>query len=198
MTEHDKTTARRDAVAQTIARIRGHLDTALDIGALEAAKAELLRLCERGELFDFGAFPLPEDGANEITYFIHCEPDGRYALYVNSGMPTQTYRPHNHGGAWAIIAGVTGEEDHDLYVETGDPATPLRKSATLPVAPGKAVSLLPDGIHAIRAKGGEPLLHLHLYAYPFEAQGERTEWDPDTHSPVTFKMKDLGVMVDAR
>jgi predicted metal-dependent enzyme (double-stranded beta helix superfamily) len=198
MSDDPNTAARRAAVAETIARIRGHLDAHVDVEALEAAKAELLALCERRDLFDFDAFPLPQDGSNEITYLIHCEPDGRYALYVNSGMPAQTYRPHNHGGAWAIIAGVEGEEDHDLYTETGDPAAPLRKSATLPVAPGKAVSMLPDGIHAIRASGGDPLLHLHLYAYPFESQGDRTEWDPDTHAPVTFKLEDVGILIDAR
>lgn len=193
-----RTETRRRAVAECIARIRAHLDPGVDVAALEAAKTDLLDLCAREDLFDFEAFPLPKDGVDEITYLIHCEPDQRYALYVNAGMPAQTYRPHNHGGAWAIIGGVTGEEDHDLYMETGDPAAPLRKSATLPVAPGKAVSMLPDGIHAIRASGDAPLLHLHLYAYPFEAQGARTEWDPETHAPVTFTLENLGVLVDAR
>ena len=55
----------------------------------------------------------------ECSYLLHEAPDGGYALYVNSGAPHQYYAPHDHGTAWAIIAGVRGRERHQLYLRRG-------------------------------------------------------------------------------
>lgn len=195
----DQKKPERDAaIAETIGKIRTLLDDGVDVPKIDAAKAELIALCARDDLFTFDAYPLPAPDSHERTYLIHCDADDRYALYVNAGTPGQTYRPHNHGVSWAIVAGVRGEETHHLYEETGDPTAPIDRKASLTVAPGKAVSLLPGGIHAIAAEGEEPLLHLHLYGTRLEEQGTRTEYDEATGETFSFKLEALGDIIDMR
>lgn len=194
----DRKRERETAIAETIDEIRLLTGGMIDVGRLEQAKTVLLSLCARTDLFNFDAFPLPDPGLHERTYMVHCDDDGGYALYVNAGTPGQSYRPHNHGGAWAIVGGVHGEETHRMFEETGDPNSPISHKATLTVAPGKAVSLLPEGIHAIAAEGRDPLLHLHLYATRFENQGARTEYDEVTGETFSFKLEALGEIIDAR
>lgn len=83
------------------------MDSEVAVASLETAKAALLQLCIRTDLFNFEEFPLPEEGV-ERTCLIHEDAEGRYALYVNCGLPGQASHPHNHGGSWAIVAGVIG------------------------------------------------------------------------------------------
>jgi len=195
---------RQRAIKETIDDIRRVLADGVSVETLEIAKSRLMQLCARSELFPRSDFPLPEGDATERTFLVHEDDDGRFALYVNSGTKGQTYRPHDHGGAWAIVAAISGEERHRLYVRQadrdGDPERMARLDlrAELDVRPGRAVSLLEDGIHSIHALGEEPLLHLHLYGKRFADQGTRTEYDAETGEMHSFKLEDTFFIEDAR
>lgn len=196
------------AAVDDIARI---METGIRVDTLERAKSTLLGLCAQHHLFPRDEFPLPVDGQCERTFLIHQRDSGAYAMYVNVGMPGQAYRPHDHGGTWAIVAAVHGVERHRLYIRNHSVAadrdghtscaptdSPLRLATQIDVRPGVAVSLLPEGIHDIQALGDEPLLHLHLYGLGFEHQAMRTEFDLDRGSVHRFKLTDLGYIEDAR
>ncbi len=177
------------------------METEVSVVSLEAAKAVFLELCTHTDLFNFEEFPLPDEGV-ERTSLIHEDDDGRYALYVNCGLPGQATRPHNHGGSWAMVAGVIGEEHHRLYERTDDGSIPghaeLKLKGELEVRPGTAVSMLPDGIHSIHALSDQPLLHLHLYGWGFPKQGEREEFDLGSGQVHRFRLEDMGFLEDAR
>lgn len=194
----DISAERKKAVASAISDIRELLSTGVSIDSIEAAKACLLSLAERRELFGRDAFPLPEPGETDRNFLLHEDVDGGYALYVNSGMPGQATRPHDHGGAWAIVVAVDGEETHRLYVPEGDDGQRVRQVGEITVQPGTGVSLLPDGIHSIHANSDEPLLHLHLYGMAFSHQEERVEYDMEAGTAFRFKLADFGVIEDAR
>ena len=199
-TEHRK--AQRDAcISEAMKNIRSVMDGGHSLDDLARAKAHLIALASKTELFSFEDFPLPEDDAMECSYVIHECDDGSYALYVNSGAPHQYYAPHDHGSAWAIIAGVRGRERHQLYLrrEEDDPAGgPLVKKGEVIVAPGEAVTMQPDGIHEVNAMDGKPLLHLHLYARNFVQQGERWKYDLEKGTAERFELDELGSITDAR
>ena len=82
------------------------MEARVSVQNLEQGKARLIALAARDDLFTFSEFPLPEDDSMECSYLIHEYEDGCYSLYVNSGAAHQHYAPHDHGDAWAIIAGV--------------------------------------------------------------------------------------------
>lgn len=192
---------RRQAIAEAMDEIRAAMASGPTLDNLERAKASLIALAGRGDLFTFEAFPLPTDDAMECSYLISEDEDGGYALYVNSGAPHQYYAPHDHGDAWAIIAGVRGRERHKLYLVRADddPGTgPLVDKGEVIVAPGGAVTMQPDGIHEVNVMDGEPLLHLHLYAKNFVLQGERWKYDLDAGTAEPFYLDELGSITDAR
>ena len=192
---------RAETVKKSISRIEEILRDGIDVPALEAAKRVLIELCANADLFPREDFPIPEDGLTERTFLIHENVDGGYALYVNSGTPGQTSPVHNHGGTWAIIAAIEGEETHRLYVEEGTNTktklAEIRQLAELVVKPGVAVSMLPEGIHSIHA-GDRPLLHLHLYGKNFASQSERREYDLESGLVRRFVLEDIGFIEDAR
>ena len=140
-----------------------------------------MELAARQDLFPRTDFPIPEGDQIERTIKIYQEPDGGYALYVNSARNGQTYGPHDHGGAWAIVVAVEGRERHRMYRLTDEGARdgigPIELAAELVVEPGNGVTLLEDGIHSIEALGEEPLLHLHCYGFGFDKQLSRKEFD---------------------
>lgn len=197
MNQIDRAAARKSAIETTLSDIRPILDGTMNVDAMDAAKARLIDLCARDDLFTFEDFPIPE-GETERTYLIHQDDDGRYALYVNAGRPGQSYRPHDHCGNWAIVAAVQGEETHRLFEKDETQSPPIDHKTTLTVRPGHAVSMLPDGIHAISAEGTEPLLHLHLYGLSFEFQRGRSEYDEETGDVAFFEIPDIGEIIDAR
>ena len=100
------------------------------------------------------------------------------------------------------MAAVEGEETHRLFVaDKGDVASGglgIRQAAELVVRPGFAVSLMPDGIHAIHAETDRPLLHLHLYGRGFPSQSERVEYDLERGEVHRFVLDDIGFIEDAR
>ena len=193
---------RDEAVASVMTRIKGILGEGVSVPGLEAAKTALLELSARRELFPRRDFPLPEGESDTRTFLIHQETDGGYALYVNSGLPGQRSHPHDHGGSWAIVAAVEGEEVHRLFVpdEDGGAAGSLgiRQVAELVVRPGHAVSLMPEGIHAIHMESDQPILHLHLYGRGFPFQTARRVYDFEQGEVRSFVLEDVGFIEDAR
>ncbi|MEQ8651376.1 MAG: cysteine dioxygenase family protein [Kiloniellales bacterium] len=189
---------RDEAIGQMVSAAKTALLQGPTVEALEQAKTALMALCARKDLFPLGDFPLPPEGEIDSNYLIYEEADGGYALYVNSSRPGQTSRPHDHGGTWAIVAAIEGEELHRLYrPPVSDTAMP-EEVATLTVRPGTAVSLTPAGIHAIHAVSDKPLLHLHLYGKGFAWQGERREYDLETDTVHRFRLEDLSWVIDAK
>lgn len=188
---------RRQAVTETAERILSVIGDKPTVAKMEAAKPYLMALAERRDLFPAEDFPAPDGGATDRTYLIFDTKDGA-ALYAITAIPGMTYRPHDHGGSWAMIAAVQGQEKHYLY--QADPSVPGRPilKHTLTCEPGTAVSLLPDGIHAIEGVGTEPLLHLHFYGTRFEDQGDRTEYDLENSTTDVFRMEAFGFIEDKR
>ena len=192
---------RTEAIEYSISRIREILSNGINVSELEAAKRELMTLCTKEHLFPRAEFPVPTGDLTERTFLVHEDDNGEYALYVNSGGPGQYSGPHNHGGSWAIVAAIEGEETHRLYVDEGsDPESgvaKIRQAAEITVKPGTAVSIMPEGIHSIDA-GDKPLLHLHLYGKGFSSQMERMEFDLEAGSVRRFMLDDVGFVEDAR
>lgn len=188
-------------VADAIGEIRAIMEGGASIENLNRGKAHLIALAAREDLFTFEDFPLPEDDAMECSYLIHEYDDGTCALYVNAGAPHQYYAPHDHGDAWAIIAGVRGRERHRLYVRRAEDEVgegPLVAKGEFVVEPGEAVTMQPDGIHEVDVLDGRPLLHLHLYAKNFTLQGERWKYDLEKGEALAFHLDELGSITDVR
>ena len=166
----DRQQERSREVSAAIAGIRTAMDAGPSIENLEKGKAQLIALAARRDLFTFEDFPLPEDDAMECSYLIHEDEDGGYSLYVNSGAPHQYYAPHDHGKAWAIIAGVRGRERHQLYLRRSDDEPgdgPLVWKNEIICAPGggrdHAARRHPRGQrHGRRAPAASPSLCLQL------------------------------------
>ena len=194
-TTYDRKILRNQAVNATIQQIKTHMMDGVSIPALEASKQAMLQLAAECALFSWEDFPPPEDGDRpDQTYLLHQDEDGGYAMYVNSSKPGQEYGPHDHAGAWAIMAGVHGPELHRLYTyENGV----LRNKGEVMVNSGTAVAVGPEGIHSIHSQS-EPLLHLNLYAFGFEYQGERRMFDPDTGELYAFDIENFGFIEDMR
>ena len=110
----------RQVVDAAINDIRDIMESGPTIENLNRAKAILIELASHTNLFTHELFPLPDDDSMENSYLIHEFDDGSYSLYVNAGAPHQYYAPHDHGDAWAIIAGVRGRERHQLYLRRPD------------------------------------------------------------------------------
>jgi len=187
---------RHSAVESMVAKVKMQLDDGVNVQSLNLAKDELLKLCSQRHLFPRPDFPVPDKNQIECFYLVYEDGNGEYALYINSALPCQTYRPHNHGGSWAIIAAVEGEEKHGLYRALNDDSVELLNEIV--VKPGSAVSMLGDGIHSISAQGNAPLLHLHFYGKSFPKQGKRIEYDLDKGIAERFFLDDLDYIVDLR
>jgi len=193
---------RKSEIADSIERIKDALWDGINLESLNKAKAIMLQLASRKDLFRWTDFPVPNDEEIYRTFLVHQEEGGAYSLYVNSSLPGQLSPPHDHGGSWAIVAAVEGEELHRVYKqtnsETSSNKSPITLAGEILVRPGNAISLLPDGIHSIHAESDAPLLHLHLYGMGFEYQGERSEYDLEAGEVKRFKLEDIGVVEDAR
>ncbi len=189
-------TRREAAIQASIRNARDFLSEGTTIDSLNLVKGELMALCAQSHLFPRSDFPVPDGDRVERCFLVHEGDHGDFALYVNSALPGQAYRPHNHGGSWAVIAAVEGEETHGLYQEVTPDTVKLVNQIT--VKPGTAVSMLEEGIHSIHAEGDQPLLHLHLYGKSFARQGERTEYDLELGIAEHLVMGELDYIEDAR
>ena len=194
MTVHEE---RRRLVREAGDRITAIIADAPSVERLEEAKSHLRALCERRELFPADAFPLPEGEATDRTFLIY-DNDAGAALYAITGIPGMKYRPHDHGGSWAIIAAVAGQELHSFYEADPDDPGKLVDKGDVVCEPGTAVSMMPDGIHSIEGIGNSPLLHLHFYGTRFEDQAERTEYDVEAGTTDSFRIEAFGFIEDCR
>lgn len=193
-------TARKEVIDKAITEIKESISDGVTIESLNAAKSILMALAERKDLFPRCDFPVPGKEQIYRTFLVHEENDGSFALYVNSSLPGQTSRPHDHGGSWAIIAAVEGEEIHRVYTTDDSSSAPcnIRQVGEIVVKPGTAISLMPEGIHAIDAESEEPLLHLHLYGMSFQHHTNRKEYDLVANEVKNFVLDDIGLIEDAR
>ncbi len=193
---------RRKEIEYSISKIKNVMRDGINIENLNQAKTILLHLASKSDLFQWADFPLPSNGETYRTFLVYQEDAGGNSLYVNSSLPGQQSSPHDHGGAWVIVASVEGEELHRVYkpnFNDGESDMPrISLSGEILVKPGTAISLLPDGIHSIHAESNEPLLHLHLYSKGFEFQGEKNQYNLDTGGVKRFKLEDVGIIEDAR
>ncbi|MEM9500057.1 MAG: hypothetical protein AAGA28_19220 [Pseudomonadota bacterium] len=191
---------RRTAVTETAEEILSIIGDTPSVERLERAKFVLVALCARTELFPVQDFPIPDGEVTDRTFLIYDNADGA-ALYMVTSVPSQTYRPHDHGGSWAIVAMIQGETKHGMFItETGeDEGSPkLVHKTDLICSPGNAVSLMPDGIHNTESIGAGPLLHLHFYGTRFEDQSARTEYELETGHTMQFRVEDFGFIEDRR
>jgi len=184
------------AVEAMVTEVKTQLSEGVNVHSLNLAKIELLKLCSQRHLFPRSDFPVPDEKQIERFYLVYEDKNSEYALYINSALPCQTYRPHNHGGSWAIIGAVEGEEKHSLYRSAEDDSVEFINEIV--VKPGTAVSMLGDGIHSISAQGNAPLLHLHFYQKSFPKQGKRIEYNLDTGIAEHFFLEDLDYIIDYR
>ena len=194
--------ARTAAIAECLEKIRSAMAGGASDEALANARAHLMDLAGRTELFPRTDFPLPEEGKNERTFLIQEDEDGSYALYVNSGLKGQTTRPHDHGASWAIVVAVEGDERHRVYRRVDDGAVEGKGEVEvideIDVSPGNGICLPESGIHSIHALGEAPLLHLHLYGKSFANQSTRTEYDLENGTTHAYKLRRLDFIEDAR
>ena len=193
---------RQIAVTEAIQHIKSILSKELSVASLQQAKKIMLDLASRKTLFPRSDFPIPTKQQIDRTFLIHEEDNGEYALYVNSSLPGQQSRPHDHGNSWAIVAAVEGEEVHRVYNieinKTDVETAKIKQASEMVVKPGHAISLMPNGVHSIHAVSDNPLLHLHLYGKGFAYQNQRKEFDLDTGKVQHFVLEDIGFIEDAR
>jgi len=172
---------RSAAIRNAMSGLKTALASEVIVATIDEAKACLLGLAKQASLFPRSEFPLPTEGQNGRTFCIYTEPDGQFSLYVITATRGMTYRPHNHGNSWAIVAAVEGQERHYLYQRTDDQSVPgkgqVEVVSELIVEPGNGISILEGGIHSIETANEEPLLHLHCYGWDFDHQTARIEFD---------------------
>jgi predicted metal-dependent enzyme (double-stranded beta helix superfamily) len=182
--------AREEAVRETVAAIRG-IEAAQGVTrpALEAIKAEMMRLAGREALFPSGAFPPPPAGEKSARrYLLHQDADGRFALYLIALNPGNETRPHDHT-TWAVVTAVEGQELNRVYRRTDDHSRPghahIELDREVMVEPGTGIALMPEDIHSIHTHGSVPTRHLHMYGLALEKLDQRQAYDPqsDTMRP---------------
>ena len=185
---------RKEAIETAVKSIEAVLDP--DLKHLVEAERLLGELSQRADLFPVADFALPAGDETDRTYLVHEHENGTYALYVCTSVTGIEYRPHDHGGSWAVIAAITGAEQHRFYsAASGD--APVKTGEKV-CQPGHPVSMPPTGIHSIHAVGDIPLMHLHLYGTAFHQQSERREFDPVTGEERRFELDDFGFVEDRR
>ena len=172
---------RKIIIAQTIEQIRVILIGDDSSQGMAKAADVLASLARHDELFPRDEFPVPTGEHSDKTYRLRQDADGKFALYVNSGSPGQSFRPHDHGASWGIVAAVEGRELHRIYdrVDDGsdDENAQLELNHEIELKPGQAVALPIGTIHSIRGVGDQAILHLHLYGIGYHLQEGRTEFD---------------------
>jgi len=172
---------RQKAVKDTVAAVRRiEWEKGVNAAALDAVKAELLKLAAKRELFPMAHFPVGPDDGNGVIYRLSEDPDHRFALYASTGVPGKGVAPHNHT-TWAVIVGVHGDEHNVFYKRAGDHTAPGKgtvievREAT--VGPGTGVTLMPDDIHSIFVTGETNTVHLHMYGLALEQLHQRVMYD---------------------
>jgi predicted metal-dependent enzyme (double-stranded beta helix superfamily) len=149
--------------------------------ALEAIKAEMLKLAESEALFPSAEFPPPPDGEKgSKRYLLQEEPDGKLAIYLLALNPGNETKPHDHT-TWAVVVAVEGQELNRVYrrVDDGSEAGKARLELVreVMVEPGAGIALMPEDIHSIHTTGSTPTRHLHVYGLALELLDHRQGYD---------------------
>ncbi len=185
MNAADIEAARTAAVAATVERIRGIERTqGVTRPALDAIKAEMLRLAAQEHLFPTATFPPPPSGEKGARrYKLREDADGRFAMYMNALNPGNETRPHDHT-TWAVVVAVEGQELNKVYRRTDDGSregvAEIVHDHEITVEPGRGIALMPEDIHSIHTTGAMPTRHLHMYGLAIEKLDDRQAYDPET------------------
>ena len=176
--------ARNAAVAATIERIRAiEQRQGVTRPALEAVRAEMLKLAAQEHLFPAALYaPPPAGEKGSRRYLLAEDADGRFAMYINALNPGNETRPHDHT-TWAVVVAVEGQELNRVYRRIDDGAVPGRARLELDrevmVEPGRGIALMPEDIHSIHTTGEKPTRHLHMYGLALEKLDARQGFDPE-------------------
>ena len=171
----DTRTARVAAVRQTTDALKEVLGRgAVGRPELEEAKALLVRLAEKRELFGAEDFPLPGADAekNNALYLLAAENEPALSLYLQVSGSGLDVPPHNHK-TWAIIAGIDGVEENRFYERTAEGP---QRSGGQEIGPGGAVAFAPEDLHSIHIHGQDCVLNFHMYGIPLDKLYGREYW----------------------
>ena len=184
MTAPDIATARSAAVAATIECLRGiERSQGVTRAALDAIKAEMLKLAAQPHLFPSAEFPPPPNGEKgSRRYLLQEDADNRFALYMNALNPGNETKPHDHT-TWACVTAVDGQELNKVYRRTDQG---MVVDHEVMVEPGSGIALLPEDIHSIHTTGSVPTRHLHMYGLALEKLDNRMAYDMTTGAPTPY------------
>jgi predicted metal-dependent enzyme (double-stranded beta helix superfamily) len=164
--------ARKGEIEAAVADVRAiEAREGVTRAALEKIKQRLMLLAARQDLFTASDYPPPEPGSkrNSCLYRVSEDPDHRFALYVNSSDGNYGTPAHNHT-TWAVIVGVSGEEQNRFYDRThgtqGATAEGVRETGSAVVRQGTGVAFLPEDLHSIHISA--PLVNFHMYGLALE------------------------------
>lgn len=162
----DQATERRKAIESAVADIRDiERREGVNPASLERIKARLIQLAARTDLFDSNDYPPPAPGQKlrSCLYRLSEDPDHRFALYANASLGGYGTPAHNHT-TWAVIVGVTGEEQNRFYDRSPDGG--VSEKGRDVVRQGTGVAFMPEDLHSIHIDA--PLLNFHMYGLALE------------------------------
>ncbi len=174
--------ARTAAVAATMGRVKEiEQGQGVTRPALDAIKAEMLKLAAQESLFPAAEFPPPPAGEKgSKRYLLQEDPDGRFALYMLALNPGNSSKPHDHT-TWAVVTAVEGQELNKVYRRVDDGAqeghAKLEQVREVMVEPGTGIALMPEDIHSIHTSGTSSTRHLHCYGLALERLDTRQGFD---------------------
>lgn len=184
MNATDLKAVRAGTVAATIERIRAiETEQGVTRPALDAIKAELLKLAKQQQLFPSTEFLPPPNGEKGAQrYLLQEDNDHRFALYLNALNPGNETKPHDHT-TWAVVVSVEGQEANKVYRRVPGGLVVDRE---IMVEGDTGITLMPDDIHAIATPGTSPTRHLHMYGLALEVLDNRNGYDPDTGEAIPY------------
>jgi len=162
----DRAAERRKEINAAVADIREiERRDGVNADGLAKIKARLIKLAARTELFEPKDYPPPAAGEKlrSCLYRLSEDADHRFALYANSSLGGYGTPAHNHT-TWAVIVGVTGEEQNRFYDRSPDGGVHEKGRAV--VRQGTGVAFLPEDLHSIHIDA--PLLNFHMYGLALE------------------------------
>ena len=174
--------ARTAAISAAMDRVKAiERDQGVTRPALDAIKAELMKLAANEALFPAAEFPPPPAGEKgSKRYLLQEDPDGRFAIYMLALNPGNSTKPHDHT-TWAVVTAVEGQELNKVYRRVDDGSNPgqarLEPVREVMVEPGTGIALMPEDIHSIHTTGTTTTRHLHCYGLALERLDERQGFD---------------------
>ncbi|MDH4093509.1 MAG: cysteine dioxygenase [Betaproteobacteria bacterium] len=162
----DRAAERRKEIEAAVADIREiERRDGVHPESLAKIKARLIKLAARIDLFDPKDYPPPESGQKlrSCLYRLSEDADHRFALYANASLGGYGTPAHNHT-TWAVIVGVTGEEQNRFYDRSSDGG--VREKGRAVVRQGSGVAFMPEDLHSIHIDA--PLLNFHMYGLALE------------------------------